>query len=102
MVASVEAISVESMPRGMGGRIEEAFKAAKENGEAAFVTFVTAGYPTKEGKDARTLPSSATFIVLSISASKALELTFTDTVVVVIHRHTRHSHGHARGRSLHH
>jgi tryptophan synthase alpha subunit len=29
----------------MVGRIENAFAAAKERGEAAFVTFVTAGYP---------------------------------------------------------
>lgn len=41
---------VASMPRGMDGRIENAFAQAKERGEAAFVTFVTAGYPTKEGK----------------------------------------------------
>jgi hypothetical protein len=37
------------MQRGPGGRIEEAFAKAKERGEAAFVTFVTAGYPTKQG-----------------------------------------------------
>jgi tryptophan synthase alpha subunit len=37
------------MERGIGGRIEDAFASAKERGEAAFVTFVTAGYPTKEG-----------------------------------------------------
>lgn len=49
-VASVESSSIERMPRGMGGRIEEAFATAKEKGEAAFVTFVTAGYPTKDGK----------------------------------------------------
>lgn len=49
MVASVESPSVADMQRGMGGRIEEAFKAAKERGEAAFVTFVTAGYPTAQG-----------------------------------------------------
>jgi len=33
-----------------GSRIEEAFAAAKERGEAAFVTFVTAGYPSAKGK----------------------------------------------------
>lgn len=32
----------------MGGRIEEAFAAAKDKGEAAFVSFITAGYPTSE------------------------------------------------------
>ena len=35
---------------GYGGRIEEAFASAKAKGEAAFVTFVTAGYPRAEGK----------------------------------------------------
>ena len=39
------------MKRGMGGRIEEAFAAAKDKGEAAFVSFVTAGYPTPEGEN---------------------------------------------------
>ena len=43
-------LNVADMPRGMGGRIEDAFATAKEKGEAAFVTFVTAGYPTKKGK----------------------------------------------------
>lgn len=38
------------MQRGIGGRIEDAFESAKERGEAAFVTFVTAGYPRKEGE----------------------------------------------------
>jgi len=32
----------------MGGRIEESFATAKENGRAAFVSFVTAGYPTAQ------------------------------------------------------
>jgi len=36
------------MRRGMGGRIEESFATAKENGRAAFVSFVTAGYPTAQ------------------------------------------------------
>ena len=39
-----------SMARGHNGRIEEAFAAAKDRGEAAFVTFVTAGFPTQEGE----------------------------------------------------
>jgi len=34
------------MKRGYGGRIEDAFAKAKEEGKAAFVAFVTAGYPT--------------------------------------------------------
>ena len=42
--------AIESMPRGIGGRIEEAFAKCKERGEAAFVTFVTAGFPVKEGE----------------------------------------------------
>ena len=49
-VASVEIPAVADMERGVGGRIEAAFAAAKEKGEAAFVTFVTAGYPTADGK----------------------------------------------------
>jgi tryptophan synthase alpha subunit len=42
--------TVQSMQRGHGGRIEEAFAACKERNEAAFVTFVTAGFPAKEGE----------------------------------------------------
>ena len=42
--------AVESMQRGHNGRIEEAFAKAKERGEAAFVTFVTAGFPEKDGE----------------------------------------------------
>lgn len=38
------------MERGVGGRIEDAFAAAKERGEAAFITFVTAGYPSAKGR----------------------------------------------------
>jgi hypothetical protein len=51
MVASlsVEAEVVAKMERGVGGRIEEAFAQAKQRGEAAFVTFVTAGYPSAAG-----------------------------------------------------
>lgn len=49
MVSSTERIAVADMERGIGGRIEQAFESAKERGEAAFVTFVTAGYPTKDG-----------------------------------------------------
>lgn len=37
------------MERGVGGRIENAFADAKERGEAAFITFVTAGYPSAKG-----------------------------------------------------
>ena len=32
------------------GRIEPAFDYAKINGEAAFVTYITAGYPSQAGK----------------------------------------------------
>jgi hypothetical protein len=49
IASSVEAETVAKMERGVGGRIEEAFAQAKERGEAAFVTFVTAGYPTAKG-----------------------------------------------------
>ena len=44
------ASSFESNLPSMGGRIENAFAAAKERHEAAFVTFVTAGYPSAKGK----------------------------------------------------
>jgi tryptophan synthase len=37
------------MEKGVGGRIEDAFQASKAKGEAAFVTFITAGYPTAQG-----------------------------------------------------
>ena len=50
-VASAESrADVSELGRGMGGRIEEAFAAAKAKGEAAFVSFVTAGYPTAQGE----------------------------------------------------
>jgi hypothetical protein len=49
-VASSETISVADMKRGIGGRLEDAFEAAKQRGEAAFVTFVTAGYPSSQGE----------------------------------------------------
>lgn len=58
MVASTESVSVADMQRGIGGRLEDAFEAAKEKGEAAFVTFVTAGYPRKEGTLMTVSPSS--------------------------------------------
>jgi len=45
--------NVESMSRGHDGRIEHAFAKCKERNEAAFVTFVTAGFPSKEGKGYR-------------------------------------------------
>jgi hypothetical protein len=50
MVASAETTPIAEMQRGIGGRLEDAFGAAKERGEAAFVTFVTAGYPTAQGE----------------------------------------------------
>ena len=40
---------MSSMTRGHDGRIEAAFAKCKEAGEAAFITFVTAGFPVKEG-----------------------------------------------------
>ena len=43
-------IMTDTYRTGYGGRIEEAFASAKAKGEAAFVTFVTAGYPRAEGK----------------------------------------------------
>lgn len=41
-------MTTSGMPRGHGGRIEQAFANAKEKGEAAFVSFITAGYPSHE------------------------------------------------------
>jgi hypothetical protein len=38
-----------NMERGFDGRIEEAFASAKSRNEAAFISFVTAGYPTAKG-----------------------------------------------------
>lgn len=49
-VSSTEPASVTDMKGGIGGRLEDAFASSKERGEAAFVTFVTAGYPRAEGK----------------------------------------------------
>ena len=46
---SIDKMAVTDMERGVGGRIEAAFEAAKAKGEAAFVTFITAGYPTAQG-----------------------------------------------------
>ena len=37
-----------SMERGQVGRIVDAFASARDRGEAAFITFVTAGYPTSD------------------------------------------------------
>uniref|UniRef100_A0A7S4JM55 Tryptophan synthase n=1 Tax=Odontella aurita TaxID=265563 RepID=A0A7S4JM55_9STRA len=45
-MAPLDATTVAAMERGQGGRIVDSFAAAKEKGEAAFVTFVTAGYPS--------------------------------------------------------
>jgi len=47
-VAATEPTAVVDMERGMGGRLEDAFETAKEKGEAAFVAFITAGYPAKD------------------------------------------------------
>eukprot|EP00804_Cyclotella_cryptica_P000741 CCRYP_001034-RC/>CCRYP_001034-RC protein AED:0.02 eAED:0.02 QI:342/1/1/1/1/1/2/295/629 len=59
--------SIESMARGYNGRIEEAFASAKERGEAAFITFVTAGFPTKED-------TPAILLALQNSGSTLIEL----------------------------
>jgi hypothetical protein len=48
--ATVDIPDFADMERGFGGRIEEAFAASKEAGEAAFVTFITAGYPCAAGR----------------------------------------------------
>eukprot|EP00980_Cylindrotheca_fusiformis_P004662 scaffold991_cov128-Cylindrotheca_fusiformis.AAC.34 len=41
-------MAVTDMERGVGGRIEAAFESAKARGEAAFITFITAGYPNSQ------------------------------------------------------
>ncbi|KAL7515458.1 hypothetical protein ACHAXN_013525 [Cyclotella atomus] len=56
-----------TMARGYNGRIEAAFAAAKDRGEAAFVTFVTAGFPTKED-------TPAILLALQNSGSALIEL----------------------------
>mmetsp|Transcript_23470 Transcript_23470/g.49299 ORF Transcript_23470/g.49299 Transcript_23470/m.49299 type:complete len:764 (+) Transcript_23470:98-2389(+) len=47
-VASADTVPIAEMGRGIGGRLEDSFEAAKAKGEAAFVAFITAGYPAKE------------------------------------------------------
>lgn len=42
--------NMTELKRGSGGRLEDAFLAAKARNEAAFVAFVTAGFPTAEGE----------------------------------------------------
>ena len=49
-VSTSDTVAVADMQRGIGGRLEDAFESAKERGEAAFVTFVTAGYPRSQGE----------------------------------------------------
>ena len=61
------------MARGHNGRIEAAFAAAKDRGEAAFVTFVTAGFPTKEDT-----PSILLALQNSGSALIELGIPYTD------------------------
>jgi len=94
MVASTEPTSVADMQRGIGGRLEDAFESAKERGEAALVTFVTAGYPRAEGK-AVPLSSYHSDMLESfsymISASCFAGMNF---------RHSGYPVGHARGRRL--
>lgn len=48
-LTTINNMTSSDMRRGQGGRIEDAFAAAKDRGEAAFVSFVTAGYPNPEG-----------------------------------------------------
>jgi len=48
VASKIDIPDVANMERGVGGRIEDAFASAKERGEAAFVSFITAGYPSAE------------------------------------------------------
>ena len=49
-VSTFDDIAITDMQRGIGGRLEDAFQSAKERDEAAFVAFVTAGYPRAQGE----------------------------------------------------
>lgn len=64
-------MSTSEMRRGIGGRIEEAFASAKENGKAAFVSFITAGYPSPEGESKLCYesPPPATELLTNIGAT---------------------------------
>jgi hypothetical protein len=48
-VADLSTKSSSNIENIMSGRIEQAFVDAKARGEAAFITFVTAGYPSAKG-----------------------------------------------------
>lgn len=84
--------SVADMQRGIGGRLEDAFEAAKERGEAAFVTFVTAGYPRAQGRMTK----------MSVIECASHFLTCSDLActLYLLFRYSRHSHGDARGRCV--
>jgi hypothetical protein len=98
--------------RGMGGRIEDAFAASKAKGEAAFITFVTAGYPTAQGKRARTNLGLSLSLFLVRSLFAVVCKTAVNSHTCLFHpflplysfhcpsdRYARHSLGHAGGRS---
>ena len=53
VISSATKAIIMELKRGNGGRIEDAFAAAKAKNEAAFVSFVTAGYPTAQGTHVR-------------------------------------------------
>lgn len=96
-VASVEIPSVSDMERGVGGRIEDAFASAKEKGEAAFVTFVTAGYPRAAGKLEHACSSLFEFrfaqhLIGSVDSFLSSSCKFE------LDRHTSYSSCYARGR----
>ena len=62
----------------MGGRIEEAFANAKSKGEAAFVTFVTAGYPTADGELKKTIGNyELVYVCVSEGVTNKLSVVFT-------------------------
>ena len=75
------------MPRGIGGRIEDAFVDVKKKGEAAFVTFTTAGYPTKDG----------VYSLVYDPPDYSVNIIFRITHTKCFLRYTIHSHGNARG-----
>lgn len=92
-------MSISQMRRGMGGRIEEAFASAKENGRAAFVSFVTAGYPSAEGECCGTRVTENSNYCMQ-NRYQTITFYMSPLTVCVLHRHSIHPFGHARGRII--
>jgi tryptophan synthase len=80
--------AASTMKGGQGGRIEDAFRAAKAKGEAAFITFVTAGYPTAQGTHARPFvdeeAASPSFLTPSRRIIYFFPTPFVDTPAILL------------------